>query len=644
MRYCEICRASFQDRRTCPRDGLPTRDDISDPLVGAVLGERYRVLDRVASGGMGHVYRAAHARMACLFAVKVLYGDLAYDATMRARFEREAEVASLLQSRYIVRVVDFSQSDSGLLYLAMEYLDGETIADRVDRGGALDPVSSLSLIVQIARGLSHAHERGVIHRDLKGENVIVVQEDDTEVPKILDFGVARLRSAQEAGGRVLTGARTVVGTPAYMAPEQFAGGEVDGRTDLYALGILLHTMITGALPFESTSSIDLMRKHLTEPPPALASRVRFSTTRAPFVAALEPMVRRLLAKRREDRHASARDFVAEARRLLDWGTGSSDLGPASDRPRPTPGTDTHAPREAPDLSGSSSKVPTVDPALIEAIQGAIVLGAPTYNSGDHSGCYETYRRVAIAELSRKGPTLGMAERARLEVALEEASRAAFPTLAAWTMRHAFDDLTSATPASVGSSGAPRDDVDTAIDVFHAVSARVYCLGHTSSALGFHMSFASLLADELPKLPGRTEDMRLLDRCLDELRLASRADAASSALSEVFEKIRGERTRTRRLETSPTVVGAPNVVVPDLVRDAILRAIRVGVPAYNAGDQQGCAREYQRTADAIVGETLRLPETRMLAAWLGPITERARVASAHDAAWMLRHAFDAMLAL
>ena len=177
-----------------------------DPLLGAVLGERYRVLDHLASGGMGQVYRAAHTRIASLFAVKVLYGDLAYDEPMRARFEREAEVASLLQSRYIVRVVDFSQSDSGLLYLAMEHLAGDTLADLVRRAGRVEPRRALELAVQVARGLAHAHERGVVHRDLKSENVMVIREDDVDVAKVLDFGVARLRH-----GARLTGSRGEIG-------------------------------------------------------------------------------------------------------------------------------------------------------------------------------------------------------------------------------------------------------------------------------------------------------------------------------------------------------------------------------------------------------------------------------------------------
>src|SRR5580700_7378791 len=120
MRFCELCGSAFQTLRTCPRDGIPNRADIEDPLLGQIIGDRYRILDRMAAGGMGQVYRAAHVRIASLFAVKVLYGDLAHDPQMRTRFEREAEAASCLSSRYIVRVVDFGESKTGITYLTME--------------------------------------------------------------------------------------------------------------------------------------------------------------------------------------------------------------------------------------------------------------------------------------------------------------------------------------------------------------------------------------------------------------------------------------------------------------------------------------------------------------------------------------------
>lgn len=604
--------ASFKERRTCPRDGVPTRVDIGDPLVGAVLGQRYKVLDRVASGGMGHVYRAAHTRMASIFAVKVLYGDLAYDPAMRTRFEREAEVASLLQSRYIVRVVDFSQSDSGLLYLAMEYLDGATLADLVRRSGRVDPRRATDLVIQIARGLAHAHERGIVHRDLKTDNVVVVDEDDADVAKILDFGVARLRRE----GRDTEG--SVAGTPAYMAPEQFAGGDVDARADLYALGITFFELLTGRVPFSSESSIDLIRRHLTEPPPSLVHELGPS----PFVAAIEPLVQRLLAKKRDDRFASARDFVSAARAALESGTRAPVSVRASLAPAPP--------------------APTVDGTVVAGIRRAIMAGAPTYNAGDHAGCFAIYR-AAVERSLAQNPVIGLAERARLEVALTHALAAPGPTLAAWTLRHAFDELETATPVS---RFAARDALDATIDVFLAIAGRGYALGHASALGPYHFVFAQHLRRALATTPARAADLAALDRAVESAGRAS-PDEGAGLLSEALEKLRDPThaaTTSRSASLAPTAVGPPATRVPDIVRQAILRAIKTGVPAYNSGDIEGCSREYLRTAEAIVGEARRSKDSHLLASWLGPITERARDAGAHDAAWILRHAFDALLAL
>lgn len=615
MRYCNTCLAAFQQQRTCPRDGIPTRDDIADPLVGAVLGERYRVLDHLASGGMGRVYRAAHTRIASLFAMKVLYGDLAYEGTMRARFEREAEVASLLQSRYIVRVVDFSHSDGGLPYLAMEYLDGDTLAAVVRRAGHLEPRRALDLAVQIARGLAHAHERGVVHRDLKSDNVILVREDDSDVAKILDFGVARLRSSNR-----LTAERSVIGTPAFMAPEQYASGEVDGRTDLYALGVTLYELLTGRLPFDSDDPIDLMRQHLTLPPPSLAGTLGASG----YVEALDAIVGKLLAKRMEDRYASARAFVEATRSLL--------VPPDQRAPAPTPSAPA-APR---------GPAPGVDRQLVEAIARAISVGATAYNAGDHAKCYSVYRDlVESALVPARNPPLGIAERARLEVAKVQAASAPGPTVAAWTLRHAFDELSTAEPTCPFPA---RDVVDSSIDVFHAVVGRSYTLGHGDAVVPFHLAFAQLLRGATASLPSRAAELPFVDRAYETAR-AARGDVGPAVLSEAFDRLRQASTPSApSLATNPTAIGPPIAVISEPIRAAILRAIRAGVPAYNAGDHAGCAREYLRTADALVSDSRGAPGTAGAASWLETVADRARHAPPHDAAWMLRHAFDALLAL
>jgi serine/threonine-protein kinase len=218
---------------------------------------------------MGLVYRAVHARIACTFAVKVLFGDLAFDPEKRARFLREAEAASCLQSRHIVRVIDFGQTEAELPYLVMEFLDGPSLADVLGRG-ALEPTRAVRIAESVARGLSHAHARGVVHRDLKPENIALVSEDEeTDIVKVLDFGVASVRGEER-----LTSAGVVVGTPLYMAPEQLTGRPLDGRTDLYALGVMLSEMLTGEPPFDAPTLPELSQLTLAGPPPSLAGAPR----------------------------------------------------------------------------------------------------------------------------------------------------------------------------------------------------------------------------------------------------------------------------------------------------------------------------------------------------------------------------------
>jgi len=306
VRYCEVCRASFQALRTCPRDRAATRADLGDPLLGHVLGDRYRVLERISAGGMGQVYRAVHSRIASMFALKVLYGDIAHDKQMRSRFEREAEAMSCLQSRHIVRVIDFGESPEGLLYLVMEYLDGKSLSTAIAQEGAMSAARATDIVRQVARGLAHAHERGVVHRDLKSPNVMLITEDDEpDVARILDFGIARLAQAAP-----MTEAGMVLGTPEYMAPEQFRdAASADARADLYALGVIFYEMLAGVTPFEANSLAEIALAHVHQPPPAVRAR----NPSAEVPREVEEVLMRLLAKTPDERYASARAVVEALR-------------------------------------------------------------------------------------------------------------------------------------------------------------------------------------------------------------------------------------------------------------------------------------------------------------------------------------------
>ncbi len=637
MRYCETCMAAFQTVRVCPRDGTQTRVDIGDPLLGQVLGERYRIIDRRASGGMGQVYQAAHTRMASVFAVKVMFGDIAYDASMRARFTREAEIASLLQSRHIVRVVDFSQSDTGLLYIAMEYLDGLSLMEVVDRDAPMEPIRALKLTRQIARGLAHAHDRGVIHRDLKCENVILVKDDDgddEEVAKILDFGVARLKTDSR-----LTGIGAILGTPLYMAPEQITAGDVDGRADLYALGVTLFSMLTGQYPYIGETIFEVARLQRE----GRRARITATLGQTDLTLGIDALLDKLLAPDADARFASARDVVNVATELMD-----NDRARRRERGSFVPPSLASAPSVATSQAsqGPAPAAPPrspVDEPLKESLRRAITRGAPAYNEGNHAGCYAIYKDVAQEIIrARSVGIVSLAATVRLRVALTQAEPQESPTLRAWIMRHAFDDLLATEPIT---RRLPRDAADAAVDEFFAITDRTYALGHEDALAPFHAGFAMSLRDLCRGIPTRTSAVDALDRALGDIRTAP-PNVAVANLAEAFERVRGDSVSAEipKAVAARTAIGPPVPRTPPFVRDAIVRALRVGVPAYNQGDHAACAREYIRAADHIVAESMKFEDTHLLGSWLGGIIQTARGCNPTDAAWTVRHAFDSLLAL
>ncbi len=305
---CTICRVLYRsDFSRCPRDGgeVVAIDTWDDPLLGATLAGRYLIEELIGEGGMGRVYRACHHELPRNFAIKVLFGELAALSEMRARFRMEAESAARLDHPNLVPVVDVGETEEGLLYLAMEYVPGQNLADIIASQGPLDPIRAASLARRLCRGLQHAHDRGMVHRDFKPDNVLVVEEDGIEVPRIADFGLAVLVQDAGGGGR-LTRKGETMGTPPYMSPEQLTGRPVDARSDLYSLGVVLYEMLTAKTPFEGTV-FDVLRQVATEAPPAMAAR-------APGVSVppeLERVVMKLLAARPEDRYGSAAEVISD---------------------------------------------------------------------------------------------------------------------------------------------------------------------------------------------------------------------------------------------------------------------------------------------------------------------------------------------
>lgn len=295
-----IYRAGFE---TCPIDDTLLSALESDPLVGTTIADQYAVDSCVGEGAMGRVYLAHHVRLTKRrFAIKVLLGDLAADPTMRLRFGQEAEAASRLQHPNVVSVLDFGTTKAGLHYLVMDFIEGGSLCDRID-AGALSERDTIDLTKQICLGLTHAHEQGLVHRDFKPDNVALVEHDGKLIPKILDFGLAIISTPEESSVR-LTTAGLVVGTPAYVSPEQSQAHPVDLRTDLFALGVSLYEMLSGKLPFDG-SVIDVLYKNATVDAPPIAERAGIAV--APE---LEAIITKLMAKAPDDRFASAREVLA----------------------------------------------------------------------------------------------------------------------------------------------------------------------------------------------------------------------------------------------------------------------------------------------------------------------------------------------
>ena len=305
MASCSTCAEEVQLEDTfCPRCGAP----VFDPLIGSVVGDRYRVVSRLGVGGMGAVYRAEHTMMRKDLAIKVLLPEFGGKEEFVRRFEREAESASRLTHPNIITVTDFGRTKEGSLFLAMEFLAGESLS-HVIKGGPLPQERALAVVRQILRGLEHAHAAGIVHRDLKPDNIMLVERDgQPDVVKILDFGIAKVTepvSGRGVGVTALTQAGMIFGTPEYLSPEQALAEVVDPRADLYAAGVILFEMLAGRKPFESDDKVKLISMHLAHAPP----RLREANPNIDVPVALEQVVLQALEKSRENRFATATAFL-----------------------------------------------------------------------------------------------------------------------------------------------------------------------------------------------------------------------------------------------------------------------------------------------------------------------------------------------
>jgi len=316
---CPACKEPLEGTRAqaCPACGASVAASEA-PL----LGGRYRLLEKLAEGGMGTVYRAEQVHMGKVCALKLLSHDAAVDSVTRRRFLQEARVVSGLHSPHTVQVFDCGETPDGGFYLAMEYLEGQDLYQVLQAQGPLSEAQVVAVGIQVLRSLEEAHARGIIHRDIKPANVMwVTRPEAPPSAKVLDFGIAKL--AESESRKRLTAVSEFVGTPTYMAPEQARGETLDARTDLYSLGASLFELVTGVPPFDAPTAVGVLTKHLNEPPPPFE---KVAPGRA-LSRSLEAVLHRALAKSPADRFPSA----AGMREAL-----ASVVPAGADRPTPAP--------------------------------------------------------------------------------------------------------------------------------------------------------------------------------------------------------------------------------------------------------------------------------------------------------------------
>lgn len=312
-RSCTSCGERYPaDFLVCPRDATPLVDEAKevaeDPLVGALVGETYQIVRVIGEGGMGRVYEARHLRLKeRRFALKTLHADLAKNREMAARFLREAESASSIAHPNVIDVFDVHHLPDGTPYLVGEFLEGEELATYVKGQGPLRPALASAVVRQICSALGAAHARGIVHRDMKPENVFVLRASKGRLHggnaegaelfvKVLDFGISKAGGA--AGEAHLTRTGVVMGTPSYMAPEQARGRDVDLRADVYSVGAVLYYALTGRKPFDADDPTATLTLVLTQEP----KRPRELDAKIP--EALELVVQRAMAKDPRDRYQS----------------------------------------------------------------------------------------------------------------------------------------------------------------------------------------------------------------------------------------------------------------------------------------------------------------------------------------------------
>ena len=459
MKRCNVCeRAYGDDARVCELDGAVLMDagPKEDALLGVTINGRYRVLQKLGAGGMSVVYLAEQINIERKVALKVLHREYARDEVFVRRFRQEAKLAASLNHRNVIQIYDFDQGEDGNLFIAMEYVVGHTLKELM-RAGAPDIAAVVRLAIQIADGLAAAHRAGVIHRDIKPENIMVVSHGH-EI-KIMDFGIARLREADAATR--LTRAGSIMGTPAYMAPEQIEGKAIGEKTDIYAFGIVLYEMLSHSVPFTAPTPAAVLIKHLKETPLPLRK------LRREIPAQLERIVAQALEKKPERRPANMEELLAALRKA------AQELPPPSSVKLPTA-----APQSPNSATGSAPRAASaqteLQPTVALAQEGADLDLLPEARSQQNvpdilqtSGEAYLMPPPMASTIALTQPVEAVARpKTHWKWLLVGASAVPVVALAAWMAltwyRPAVDDESARTPRAVEPQSPPAKTITAAV--------------------------------------------------------------------------------------------------------------------------------------------------------------------------------------
>jgi serine/threonine-protein kinase len=311
MKECQLCKNCFADSvATCPNDGMPTVHTIAGEPV---LEGKYQIECRLGQGGMGVVYKARHAYLKTQLAIKVILPDLVgNDPQLVTRFRQEALAAAAIRHQNVVSVTDYGVIDGTVPFLVMEFVEGESLHDLLAREKKLSPERGFELISAVCAGVGAAHHQGIVHRDLKPLNIMICsgRQNMSQAVKILDFGLAKIKSGELLGSFIQAQTTGLMGSPYYMAPEQWADEEPDSRSDVYSLGVMLFQMLAGDVPFKGSSIPAIMKKHISDPVPTLGS---MGVNASPE---LERAINRSLQKKPDNRTPSVEEFVNDLQHAI----------------------------------------------------------------------------------------------------------------------------------------------------------------------------------------------------------------------------------------------------------------------------------------------------------------------------------------